>query len=170
MVLPPRLRSVGYKLKTGHFRDALQDLQPVYDPARDLDRLLMADIRFHTGQWEDAETLASDLTATQAVPAGIQGRAYELLTWLIKYKDGIPSALAFAEKSLQQAERANDLEQTAARSWRCWSRRRMPSVRTAWARCRRTRSATSCAPATRGCGPGCTSAWRKWKRAAAGSI
>jgi two-component system NtrC family response regulator len=112
MVLPPRLRSVGNKLKSGHFRDALQDLEPVYDPARDLDRLLMADIWFHTGHWDDAETLASDLTATQAVPAGIQGRAYELLTWLIKYKNGIPSALAFAEKSLQQAERANDLEQT----------------------------------------------------------
>lgn len=112
MVLPSRLRTIEYKVRTGHFRDALHGLEAVYDPAGPLDRLLMANIRFHTGQWRDAETLALELTAGRDIPIGIQGRACDLLTWLIKHKHGVPNALSFAEKSLQLASKANDLEQT----------------------------------------------------------
>jgi transcriptional regulator with PAS, ATPase and Fis domain/tetratricopeptide (TPR) repeat protein len=110
-MLARRLQAVAELLSTGHFRSALEELHKVYDDSGHMDRLFMAELLLFTGEREGAHAILKGLLSAPRLSKAVQAKCYGHLAYITKQREGVSSALALYEQSLQLAEAADDLDQ-----------------------------------------------------------
>jgi DNA-binding NtrC family response regulator len=104
MDVTPRLASVYEKLQAGQFLLGLEELQKLYDPKRQQDRLFMGEFLLRIGRWQESESLIRSVADNRSSQAPLVARALELLAHHSRLRGGdLPDPLNLLERSLQLA-------------------------------------------------------------------
>src|SRR5690348_15953675 len=100
MDVNPRLANVYEKLQTGQFLLGLEELRRLYDPKRQLDRLLMGEFLLRIGRWQESESLVRSISDSRSSQPLFVARALELLAHHSRLRGGdMPDPLQLLERS-----------------------------------------------------------------------